>query len=89
VESFSGYNGSYIWSLIYEENCFKGVDHRDEMCFEEKVLYKIISGLHTSISSHLSSLHKVVTQASEWADKTDQSFYFNHTEYSSRVLTHP
>jgi hypothetical protein len=34
------------------------------MCLEEKVLYKIISGLHTSISSHLSSLHKEVTQAS-------------------------
>ena len=27
VESYSGYNGSYIWNLIYEENCFAGRHH--------------------------------------------------------------
>ena len=68
VESFSGYNGSYIWKLIYEENCFGG--NYESMCLEEKVMYKIISGLHTSISSHLSRLHKnITTSFVEWADK--------------------
>lgn len=59
------------------------------MCLEEQVLYKIISGLHTSISSHLSRLYKNVTKPSAWADKFDAPFYFNHHEYNSRVLSHP
>ena len=88
MESFSGYNGSKIWQLIYEENCFGG--NYAEMCLEEKVLYKIISGLHTSISSHLSRLHKKITGAVEWADKgDDDEFYFDHDSYHQRVLAHP
>lgn len=78
VESFSGYNGSYIWKLIYEENCFGGYNKYQSMCLEEKVLYNIISGLHTSISSHLSRLHKNTTKTVEWADRGEETLYFNH-----------
>lgn len=89
VESFSGYNGSYIWKLIYEENCFGGYNKYQSMCLEEKVLYNIISGLHTSISSHLSRLHKNTTKTVEWADRGEESLYFDHESYESRVLSHP
>ena len=91
VESFSGYNGSYIWKLIYQENCFGGRNNYEQMCLEEKVMYKIISGLHTSISSHLSRLHKdIKDKVVEWADRnTDNKFYFNHSQYKERVLNHP
>lgn len=43
-------------------------------------MYEIISGLHTSISSHLSRLYKNVTKVAIWADKGDDEdkFYFNH-----------
>lgn len=48
-ERNTGYNGTHIWNAIYEENCF-AVDGAAEspMCYEERVLYKLLSGLHTS-----------------------------------------
>ncbi|EKM54501.1 uncharacterized protein PHACADRAFT_258384 [Phanerochaete carnosa HHB-10118-sp] len=65
-ERFTGYTGPSahrVWSSIYEENCF-GVSHFDTLgafteeeeaktCLEQRVYYKIISGLHTSISTHI------------------------------------
>ena len=60
------------------------------MCLEEQIFHKIISGLHTSISSHLSRLHKNITKTVQWADRNDDNrFHFNHTEYQARVLSHP
>lgn len=81
VESFSGYNGSEIWKLIYEENCFQSRSRFESMCMEEKVLYRIISGLHTSISSHLSWLYRNITNIPEWADTKAQTFFFNQEQY--------
>jgi len=61
------------------------------MCAEEKILYNIISGIHTSISTHLSRFYKHTNEQSIWADLTrdQEKFHFNHTEYSKRVLDHP
>jgi len=59
-ERNTGYNGTHIWNAIYEENCLAvSVDDNDfdkrmgsteftETCFEERVLYRLLSGLHTS-----------------------------------------
>jgi len=52
-EAWTGYQGQNIWSVIYSENCFKDQD----MCMEEKIFNNLISGLHTSISSHLSEFY--------------------------------
>ena len=38
------------------------------MCIEEQILYNVISGLHTSISTHLSRFYKNTTEPSAWAD---------------------
>jgi flavocytochrome c len=38
------YNGTHIWKAIYEENCIT----TDQSCLEERVLYKLLSGMHTS-----------------------------------------
>lgn len=48
-ERNTGYNGTHIWNAIYEENCL-AVDGAAEtpMCYEERVLYKLLSGLHAS-----------------------------------------
>ena len=48
-ERNTGYNGTHIWNAIYQENCL-AVDGAAEspMCYEERVLYKLLSGLHTS-----------------------------------------
>jgi flavocytochrome c len=43
-ERNTGYNGTHIWKAIYEENCLAAGD----MCLEERVLYRLLSGLHSS-----------------------------------------
>ena len=52
-EAWTGYQGQQIWSVIYGENCFKD----QEMCMEEKMFNNLISGFHTSISSHLTEFY--------------------------------
>lgn len=60
------------------------------MCNEEKILYNIIGGLHTSISTHLSRFYKHNAEPNAWADLNDEGkFHFNHSEYRKRVLEHP
>ena len=59
-ERNTGYNGTHIWNAIYEENCQaysyssssssspSGGATASPMCYEERVLYRLLSGLHTS-----------------------------------------
>ncbi|KAK9712359.1 endoplasmic oxidoreductin-1 [Basidiobolus ranarum] len=46
---FSGESANKIWRLIYEESCFKDWN----TCLEKRAFYRIISGLHGSISMHI------------------------------------
>ena len=55
-ERWTGYNGSHVWRAIYEENCLKSALSVDEMCYEERVLYRLLSGMHSSINIHI-ALH--------------------------------
>jgi ERO1-like protein alpha len=48
-ERFSGYLGPHIWEAIYSQNCFD----RAHECRESRVFYRFLSGLHTSVNSHL------------------------------------
>ena len=50
-ERWTGYNGSHVWDAIYSENCL--LDSTQEMCYEERVLYKLLSGFHASVTIHL------------------------------------
>jgi len=58
--------------MAYEENCFtgsRGNPYEKNVCKEETVFYKVISGLHTSVSSHLARFYKnISTEAQLWAD---------------------
>lgn len=44
-----------VWRSIYQENCFalgpSELDH--SQCFEKRIFYRLISGLQSSISTHL------------------------------------
>lgn len=62
--STAGYAGEpahRIWRSIYEENCFfKNLNtlnltpfSLDNVCYEERIFYRAISGLHSSINIHL------------------------------------
>ncbi|ETW03092.1 hypothetical protein H310_05518 [Aphanomyces invadans] len=51
-ERFTGYAGlsaARVWKAIYSENCFVS----QELCLEERVFYRLISGLQASISTHI------------------------------------
>jgi len=48
-ERNTGYNGTHIWRTIYEENCINLDGVKDQpMCYEERILYRLLSGLHVS-----------------------------------------
>ena len=48
-ERNTGYNGTHIWRAIYEENCIDLDGFMDQpMCYEERVMYRLLSGLHAS-----------------------------------------
>ncbi len=48
-ERNTGYNGTHIWEAIYEENCIDMDGTTDQpMCYEERFLYRLLSGLHAS-----------------------------------------
>ncbi len=56
-ESNTGYSGkeaNRVWQAIYTENCFKsGV--LENMCLEERVFFRLLSGLHSSITMHVAA----------------------------------
>lgn len=53
-ERWTGYNGSHIWKAIYAENCFHG-ESEQNMCYEERVLYRLLSGMHSATNIHIAS----------------------------------
>jgi len=56
-ERFTGYSGASahkVWDAIYTENCFTDLDGDPfGQCQEEIIFYRLISGMHTSITVHL------------------------------------
>lgn len=72
-EKYTGYRGKSahrIWHSIYLENCFdqaqtnallthinKVPKHLNNLCVEQRVFYRLLSGLHTSINTHLCSYY--------------------------------
>lgn len=80
-ERFTGYSGESahrVWRAIYEENCFRPSsvksthfssaflpDTLEGMCLEKRAFYRAVSGLHASITVHLSSQHPEGTEDSK------------------------
>ncbi|CAF0729495.1 unnamed protein product [Didymodactylos carnosus] len=69
-ERYTGYSGQStkrIWTAIYNENCFfmsgskvyynlrQKRQNIKDLCLEGRIFYRLISGLHSSISIHLCS----------------------------------
>jgi hypothetical protein len=53
-EGYTGYAGPSavrIWKAVYDQNCFHG--SVEDMCSEERVFYRLLSGLQTSINTHI------------------------------------
>ncbi|XP_057549961.1 endoplasmic reticulum oxidoreductin-1 [Amaranthus tricolor] len=81
-ERYTGYTGPSarrIWDAIYSENCPRYAS--GEMCPEKKVLYKLISGLHASISIHIAADYLLDEATNKWG----QNLEIMH----DRVLRYP
>ncbi|KAG1334131.1 endoplasmic reticulum oxidoreductin-1 [Cocos nucifera] len=81
-ERYTGYTGPSawrIWDAVYKENCPKYPS--EELCQEKKVLYKLISGLHSSISVHIASDYLVDESTNLWGKNLELLY--------DRVLRHP
>ena len=71
-ERWTGYNGSHVWSALYDENCFS--KPLDDMCYEERVLYRLLSGMHASINIHISESYYPPAKGkrAEWEPNLDR-----------------
>jgi hypothetical protein len=79
-EKFTGYSGpsaNRVWNSIYEENCFsngletgKLINSGWQQCVERQVFYRVISGLHSSISVHLADQY-FNQKTAEWVNISD------------------
>ncbi|XP_072971174.1 endoplasmic reticulum oxidoreductin-1-like isoform X2 [Typha angustifolia] len=84
-ERFTGYTGlpaRRIWDAIYKENCPKYPS--EEFCQEKKVLYKLISGLHCSISVHIASDYLLDESTNLWGHNLEL-MYDRALKYPDRV----
>jgi len=78
-EANTAYDGRNIWDKVYNENCFKGTI--DSMCLEERVFYRLISGLHASINIHIGRHYEYDFEMQQWIG--------NHSIFHERVGKHP
>ncbi|KAJ8637262.1 hypothetical protein MRB53_011529 [Persea americana] len=81
-ERYTGYAGPSarrIWEATYRENCPKYPS--GEFCPEKRVLYKLISGLHTSISVHIAADYLLDETANLWGQNLELLY--------DRVLRYP
>lgn len=74
------YNGTHIWKAIYEENCVR----TDNSCLEERVLYKLLSGMHTSTTL---SIAQNYYPPSKRHNRTD--WEANPTYFMDKFQNHP
>ncbi|KAK1271194.1 Endoplasmic oxidoreductin-1 [Acorus gramineus] len=81
-ERYTGYTGPSarrIWDAVYTENCPKYPS--GEFCQEKRVLYKLISGLHSSISVHIASGYLLDESRNLWGQNLELLY--------DRVLRYP
>lgn len=73
-ERFTGYAGPSawrVWRAIYSENCFDMGESTAsaEQCYEKRVFFRLISGLQSSISTHL-ALEYFDRSTGQWVRNT-------------------
>eukprot|EP01017_Pseudomicrothorax_dubius_P037353 TRINITY_DN5465_c0_g1_i3.p1 TRINITY_DN5465_c0_g1~~TRINITY_DN5465_c0_g1_i3.p1 ORF type:complete len:415 (+),score=113.77 TRINITY_DN5465_c0_g1_i3:26-1270(+) len=51
-EAYTGYQGQKVWNAVTEENCFR--KPQQNSCSKDQSLDRLISGFHSSVSTHLS-----------------------------------
>eukprot|EP00397_Hematodinium_sp_SG-2012_P002823 GEMP01002831.1.p1 GENE.GEMP01002831.1~~GEMP01002831.1.p1 ORF type:complete len:1035 (+),score=189.60 GEMP01002831.1:136-3240(+) len=79
-EQNTAYDGRHIWKEIYKENCFASGSSGAPQCYEEKVMYRLLSGMHSSTSlSIFSQYHAPRKKGDEWRPNSKKFMeYFGH-----------
>lgn len=76
-ERYTGFEGPEarrVWDAVYDENCFavsagcSGGLCAPGTCKEERVFYRLVSGVHTSITMHIA---KAYLHGSKWGHNLD------------------
>jgi len=69
-ERYTGYKGEHanrVWSAIYEQPCFADViDASADVPAERRVFYKLISGMHSSITAHIVGDYLIDAEKGIW-----------------------
>ncbi|KAJ8532257.1 hypothetical protein K7X08_012180 [Anisodus acutangulus] len=81
-ERYTGPSARRIWDAVYSENCPKYAS--GEICQEKKVLYKLISGLHSAISIHIADDYLLDETKNLWGTNPDL-MYDRVLQYPDRV----
>lgn len=93
-ERYTGYSGPHankMWNSVYHENCFgytgdTSLVSRNELvegpdvCIEQRLFYRLLSGMHSSVSTHLCYSY-LDTTTGVWGPNVDC--------FMSRVGNHP
>jgi len=86
-ERNTGYNGTHIWKAIYDENCMALDGNTSEpMCYEERILFRLLSGMHTSTSVSIAKYYFPPSSRKGRPNWEPNPIYFmekfgNHPEY--------
>lgn len=89
-ERYTGYKGEHahrIWAAIYGQSCFASsggptlLKQELERCTEKRVFYRLISGMHASISAHLVGEWLLDEEKGEWGP--------NLSEFRRRFVDEP
>lgn len=94
-ERFTGYSGeaaNRVWRTIYEENCFIRKAHspfNSELCYEERLFYEAISGLHSSINIHLCAEYPSMALIGNFEPNLEEFLarFEGHNDYLENLYT--
>ena len=90
-ESYTGYGGESaheVWRAMYSENCFSS-GRMDDLCYEQRVFYRLLSGMHAAISAHISNQYPVSTDIDVHADINEHpELYGPNLDVSADTHTH-
>ena len=92
-ESYTGYGGQAaheVWRAIYDENCFSS-GHMEDLCYEQRVFYRLLSGMHAAISAHIANAYPVSADIDPHADINEQPWLYGPSVavYDEKLGDHP
>jgi len=82
-EGNTGYSedAAKVWLAIYNENCFQ--KEEENTCIEKRTFYRLFSGLHSSITTHVAMYHHKDANG-QW-ETEPKMYYYRVGKFPDRV----